>query len=64
VILAHHGGEAALLHAALATAGSLSIGLAVFRVELARLGRRLRGGRCNRDHRARADCAATNEGGK
>jgi hypothetical protein len=42
VILGHHGGEAPLLQAALAAAGSLSVALALFRVELYRLGRRLR----------------------
>jgi hypothetical protein len=42
VILGHHGGEAPLLQAALAAAGSLSIALALLRVELYRLGGRLR----------------------
>jgi hypothetical protein len=42
VIVAHHGGEASLLPALLAAAGSLSVSLALFRVELVRLGRRLR----------------------
>jgi hypothetical protein len=38
VILGHHGGEAPLLQAVLAAAGSVSIVLALFRVELYRLG--------------------------
>jgi len=54
VIRAHHGGEALLLQAVLAGAGSLSVGLALFRAELARLVRRR--------PKSRADGAATNEG--
>jgi hypothetical protein len=64
VILGHHGGEAPLLQAALATAGSLSLTLALFRVELSRLGTRLRLGTRNRDNEARADGAATKPGGE
>jgi hypothetical protein len=63
VILGHHGGEAPLLQAALATAGSLSMTLALFRVELSRLGRRLRRGP-RRDNETRADGAAPKQGGK
>jgi hypothetical protein len=63
VILGHHGGEAPLLQAALATAGSLSITLALFRFELVRLGRRLRRGP-RRDNETRADGAATKPGGE
>ena len=64
MILGHHGGEAPLLQAALAAAGSLSITLALFRVELFRLGRRLRRGPRNRDNETRADGAATKPGGE
>ncbi len=63
MILGHHGGEAPLLQAALATAGSLSITLALFRLELFRLGRRLRRGP-RRDNEARADGAVTRPGGE
>jgi hypothetical protein len=42
VIVAHHGGEASLLPALLAAAGSLSVSIALFRAELVRLSRRLR----------------------
>jgi hypothetical protein len=51
VILGHHGGEAALLQAVLAAAGSVSIVLALFRVELSRLGRRFRRRPRNRKQR-------------
>jgi hypothetical protein len=42
VILGHHGGEAPLLQAVLAGAGSVSIALALLRLELSRLGGRFR----------------------
>jgi hypothetical protein len=64
VILGHHGGEAPLLQAALAAAGSLSVALALFRVELFRLGRRLRRGPGTRDQETRAGGAATKQGNK
>jgi hypothetical protein len=62
MILAHHGGEAPLLQAVLAAAGSASIGLALFRFELSRLGSRLRRGPRDRTHAIRADGAATTSG--
>jgi hypothetical protein len=38
VILAHHGGEVALLQAALASVGSVPVLLLVFRTQIGRLG--------------------------
>jgi hypothetical protein len=64
VILGHHGGEAPLLQAAVLAAGSLSVGLALFRVELTRLGRRFRRRPSNRNQDTRADGATTKPGGK
>jgi hypothetical protein len=64
VILGHHGGEAPLLQAALAAAGSLSIVLALFRIELFRLGRRFRRRSGDRDQDTSADSAATKPWGK
>jgi methanethiol oxidase len=64
VILGHHGGEAPLLQAALAAAGSLSVALALFRVELFRLGRRFRRRPRSRDNETRADGAATKTRGR
>jgi hypothetical protein len=43
----------------LAAAGSVPVVLALFRVELSRLGRRLRSGPGNRDDDIRADGATT-----
>jgi len=42
VIVGHHGGEAGILHAVLATVGSVPVLLMLFRAQLGRLGRRLR----------------------
>jgi hypothetical protein len=64
VILGHHGGEGPLLQAALAAAGSLSIGIALFRVELARLGGRFRRPPGDRDQDTRADGATNDTRGK
>jgi hypothetical protein len=64
VILGHHGGEAPLLQAVLAAATSVPVVLALFRVELSRLGRRFRRGPGNRDHDIRADGATTSRRGK
>ena len=64
MILGHHGGEAPLLQAALAAAGSLSVALALFRVELVRLGRRFRRRPGDRVRDTRADGATTNPGEK
>ena len=64
MILGHHGVEAPLLQAALAAAGSLSVALALFRVELVRLGRRFRRRPGDRDKYTRADGATTNPGEK
>ena len=64
MILGHHGGEAPLLQAALAAAGSLSVALALFRVELFRLGRWFRRRPRNRSNDTRADGAATKPGGE
>jgi hypothetical protein len=54
VILGHHGGEAPLLQAVLAAAGSVSVVLALFRFELSRLGKWFR-----RRPRNRSDPAPT-----
>jgi hypothetical protein len=54
VILAHHGGEVALLQAALASAGSVPVLLLLFRTHIVRLGRRFprqRGGRSEAETR-------------
>jgi hypothetical protein len=64
VIVGHHGGEATLLQAAVVAAGSLSVALGVFRVELYRLGRLVRRRPERRSIESRAEGAATNEGGK
>ena len=45
MILGHHGGELPLLQAALASAGAVGALLVPVRMELARLGRRLRRGK-------------------
>jgi hypothetical protein len=52
------------LQAALAAAGSLSVALALFRVELVRLGRRFRRRPGDRVRDTRADGATTNPGEK
>jgi hypothetical protein len=62
MIVAHHGGEAPLLQAVLAAAGSASIGLALFRFELFRLGTRLRRGLRSSNADIRADGAPTTSG--
>jgi hypothetical protein len=64
VILGHHGGEAPLLQALLAAAGSVSIVLALFRVELYRLGGRFRRRPNTRDQVSGAGGAETKQGGK
>ncbi len=64
MILGHHGGEAPLLQAAVAAAGSLSVALALFRVELFRLGRRFRRRPRTHGNETRADGAATKPGGE
>ena len=64
MILGHHGGEAPLLQAAVVAAGSLSVALGLFRVELYRLGRRFRRRPGTRGDKTRAEGAATKEGGK
>ena len=63
MIVGHHGGEGPLLQAAVVAAGSLSVALGMFRVELYRLGRRFRRRPGNRDQDNRAD-GATKPGGK
>jgi hypothetical protein len=42
VIVGHHGGETSMLQVALASGGSVPVLLLLLRMELARLGRRLR----------------------
>jgi hypothetical protein len=64
MILGHHGGEAPLLQAVLAAAGSVPIVLALFRVELSRLGTRFRRRPRNRNDETRADGVATTSGGE
>jgi len=64
VIVGHHGGEAPLLQAAVVAAGSLSVAVGLFRVELYRLGRRFRRRPGTRSNETRADGAATKQGGK
>jgi hypothetical protein len=64
VILAHHGGEAPLIQAAVVAAGSLSVALGMFRTELYRLGRRFRRRPADQTNSTRADGAAIEEGGK
>ena len=63
MILGHHGGEAPLLQAAVAAAGSLSVALALFRVELFRVGRRFRRRPGRRGTETRAYGADTKKGG-
>ena len=62
MIVGHHGGEAPLLQAVLAAAGTASIVLALFRVELSRLGRRFRLRPRNRSDETSADGARASGG--